>query len=669
MTRLLWLINRLRSMSGREIFWRLGGAITALFDVVRAAFRWAPAVGDVNTVTHDRFDPDFTVAPPGTVAGHFARMPESIDSDSLLASARMALENRISFFDLENQFLGDPIDWHRDFSSGTRGPVRHIAFTDYRDFTTFGDCKYVWEPNRHHQLVLLAQAYYLTGDAAYAKKVVEIMLHWIEENPFLVGMNWKSPLELGIRLINWVWAIDLIRSSNVLDAASWRSIVETAYRMTWEINRKYSRGSSANNHLIGEAAGVFVSTSYFQFFPQAREWQQRSKAILESELVAQTYADGCTREHAFGYQLFVMQFYSIARIVADRTNDPFSARATSRLHEMYRFTADICADTGNLPLLGDSDDGYVLDLGDRPSAPLGLISVGAQLFDDDSLLMDRSASAWWYFGSSIGDVSESNNSRTSRAYEDSGYFLLRSRSPKSGHRMSVLFDCAPLGFGPIAAHGHADCLSLTVAVNGLDFVVDSGTYDYFTFPEYRNYFRSTEAHNSVVIDDANQSKLLGPFLWGEKASPSLIDWMDSDEETRITGEYVGFFSLPEPITHRRTLRLSKNVPRLTILDEFETERSHRSKRLLHFHPDCRVVAFSDRALRVVRENTDIQITWTSGNSTLIESEDDRPHAWISDGYHRKRPSFALLIEERIGSDSKLECEVSPGDFADLKGES
>ena len=237
----------------------------------------------------------------------------------LVQQADAALEHRLSFFDLKAVSLGDPIDWQRDVASGKRGPMRLIQDTNYRDFSVFGDCKLVWEPSRHHQLVVLARAWQVTGERRYADGCVAQLEAWIDANPFGYGMNWRSPLELGIRIINWVAALDLVRGSGALSEESWQTIYHQAYLHVWEISRKYSPGSSANNHLVGELAGVFVACSYFKDFPDAARLRQDALARLEAWVADFAFSDGCTPEQALGYQFFVLQFLVIVMRMAERT--------------------------------------------------------------------------------------------------------------------------------------------------------------------------------------------------------------------------------------------------------------------------------------------------------------------------------------------------------------
>ena len=193
----------------------------------------------------------------------------------LLDRADAIAAHRFSFFDLENIDVGDPIDWNRDHASGIEAPRDFSAGIDYRDHRVAGDAKVVWEPNRHHQLVVLARAYRVTGDDRYAAAIVEQLESWLAQCPFGFGMNWRSPLELAVRLINWTWALDLIADYRSMPAGFQRKLLESIHLHVWDVARKYSRGSSANNHLIGEACGVFVATSYFTQLPGAVDSRER----------------------------------------------------------------------------------------------------------------------------------------------------------------------------------------------------------------------------------------------------------------------------------------------------------------------------------------------------------------------------------------------------------
>ena len=81
---------------------------------------------------------------------------------------------------------------------------------DYRSADDDRQVKQVWELSRHHHLTILAAAWQLTGNAAYPEMVARHLRSWWQHNPPLSGVNWASGIEIGIRLISWVWVRRLL---------------------------------------------------------------------------------------------------------------------------------------------------------------------------------------------------------------------------------------------------------------------------------------------------------------------------------------------------------------------------------------------------------------------------------------------------------------------------
>jgi len=216
-----------------------------MMDRFRFAMGNYPSIKDLPIKKdHPEIEPGFRVCDirPGEWASPAAKDDEARWLERLIRQADRISQHKFSFFDLSDHFLGDPIDWNRDHSSGKKGSMLFAPSIDYRDFRVNGDCKLVWEPNRHHQLVVLGRAYRAGGDVRYAEEVVKQMESWLEQCPFGRGMNWRSPMELAIRLINWVWAIDLIRDSGLFTGRFRTRVLNSAYLHLWEITRKDSRG-------------------------------------------------------------------------------------------------------------------------------------------------------------------------------------------------------------------------------------------------------------------------------------------------------------------------------------------------------------------------------------------------------------------------------------------
>ncbi len=646
MQNLGWYVNRLKSMDASEIAWRVRGLFRDQFDMLRLPAGFAPRPAGQNADAFPYPDPGFSCS---TITRESFEDHRAQYRDAwrirLINDADDICVNRLTYFDLERVDHGWPIDWQRDHSAGISGPLKLSILTDYRDFKNQGDCKLVWEPNRHHQLVVLARAWIVTGDRRYPDKIRDLLTAWIDANPFGYGMNWKSTLEHGIRIINWVWALDLIRDYDGLSQEQWQSIHATLYRLIWDAQRRYSRGSSANNHLIGEAAGVFFGCCYLARLGERERWIKESQAILEHEIIQQTFSSGCTREHAFGYQFFVLQFLHQCLLAGRQSGHPFSAAFEERLEAMYRFMHEIVADTGDIPNLNDRDDGYVVNLGETQRQPAALVSAGASLFGDN-LRVCESETEFWLSGESPPGSSPERR-RDSSAFQDAGYFLLR------GGRAAVFVDAAELGYGPIAAHGHADCLSLTLAIDGQQVLVDSGTYDYFSHPELRNYFRSTRAHNTVEIDSKDQSEMLGPFLWGKRASPDVLAVDDNDERATVSARHDGYGELDDSVIHQRDCTLRKHDHALDVLDTVDCRGRHAARIYWHFASGFELLELQDERAIVGNGSLKLEIESSHSGVAAVAPGSDDPLGWISPAYHVRMPSLCLVQHVSVDGPTRI----------------
>ena len=668
MQALHWYYKRFKAMSADEIVWRVRSSLRDRAD--RFIIRRRRKIRKLSAI----LDGDGRDSGPGfsvcdTLVGEKASFwPEDKNKRqwyyALLSRADRISRHQLSFFDLKDRHLGDPIVWNRDHKHKQRTPMVFSPSLDYRDVKKAGDCKYVWEPNRHHHLVVLGRAYRVSGDIKYAQAVAEQLESWLDQNPYGVGMNWRSGLELGIRLINWVWALDLIGESGAIKDELNLKILNSVYRHIWEIDRKYSHGSSVNNHLIGEAAGVFIAASYFNILKHAPVWCERSWEILNREIINQIYPDGGPVEQTVGYHLFILQFFVVSGIVARKTGQDFPQSYWLLLENMFEFLAAMSEGGKNLPAFGDCDDGYVLDLGSDPRNVKEWLAVGAILFKRNNFKAASggfSETAEWLFGQSgccsYDIISEVQNHQCkSIAFKDSGYYLLQNGEHDSTNRISVVFDCGPLGMGPLAGHGHADALSFTLRVFGRDVLIDPGTYDYFSYPAWRKYFRSTCAHNTIVIDGRDQSEMLGMFLWGRKAKADCISWQPTDAGGKVIGQHDGYACLKSPVTHKRMLDLDGRE--LVIRDDIITDGKHRIEVFFHLDEHCIINKAMENCYLVslgreklyIEFDRCLQVEWFNGSKDPI-------CGWISRGYHQKRASTTLVGRCVCEGNISLVCRI------------
>lgn len=626
---------------------------------------WKILDGDVNALAGGF---EVTDIPVGQWASSEAKTRERQWCDRLLAKADRIAAHRLSFLSLADHYLGNPIDWNRDYENDKSCPMKYSSLIDYRDTRVVGDCKFVWEPSRHHQLVVLGRAYRISGEDRYAQAVIEQLTSWLDQCPFERGMQWRSPLELAIRIINWVWTVDLIGPSGLVSGDFREKLLNSVHNHLWSISRNYSYGSSSNNHLIGEAAGVFIGSSYFCNLKKASQWRDRARRLLYREIFAQTFRDGGHREQAIGYHLFVLQFLLISAIVAKRTREEFPPEYWNRLEKMFEFISILSEAGPHLPMIGDADDGYVLDLGGDPHDVREWLAIGSDLFgreDFKHCALGHSESARWLLGSGSGEGPNDpgrpkpDRALQSAALRETGYYLLQYGQGENA--ISVVFDCGPLGYGALAAHGHADALSFVLRAFGVDVLVDPGTYDYFTYRQWREYFRSTRAHNTVVIDRQDQSVMEGSFLWSRRAHPRCLIWDPSAQGGRVMGEHDGYVRLDDPLVHHRTLELDGRARRLIIRDDLIADGGHDVEVFYHFAEQARVERLSARCFKV-----DVgpgELTVTMDNLLTVEEltcSTDPIAGWVSRGYHQKVPGTSLIGRCRIEGNTSLQCQIDIG---------
>jgi len=163
--------------------------------------------------------------------------------------------NKKFYFLGANFNFNDNIDWHYDPKDNKKWIIkkydeRKIHYSDLPK-----DVKIVWELNRHQYFFTLAKAYKLTNDSKYAECIISHILSWIKQNQNFIGINWSSSLEVSIRLISWICALDLIEESEIYKKNQ-KIIFEEIYKHIIFLRYNLSDDRLIHtNHLIGELSG------------------------------------------------------------------------------------------------------------------------------------------------------------------------------------------------------------------------------------------------------------------------------------------------------------------------------------------------------------------------------------------------------------------------------
>ena len=138
-----------------------------------------------------------------------------------------------------------------------------------------------------------------------------------------------------------------------------------------------------------------------------------------------------------------------------------------------------------------------------------------------------------------------------------------------------------------AAHGHADALSVVCSAQGTNWLVDPGTFVYTASKEWRDYFRSTQAHNTLIIDGQGQAQPGGPFKWLNLCPARLETWATLPNLDYASGMHDGYKRLAEPVVHRRHVVFVK-PDRWFLLDDLNGAGTHSLDFFFHFLPDAQL---------------------------------------------------------------------------------
>jgi hypothetical protein len=582
-----------------------------------------------------------SVLPPGAAS----RVPEPARA-AIIADAEQLMAGQWEMLGVLRSDMKEP-DWFLDPATGRRSAPEAYAFSlNHRDEAAVGNIKQVWEASRLQHLTLLAMAWYLTGEDGYAERVDAQLRDWWQQNPFLSGIHWTSGIELGVRLVNWAWirrllaqwpgAADLFEHNDLaLHQIHWHQQYLAAFE---------SRGSSANNHLIAEAAGQLAASCAFPWFPESQRWRRESAALLERSLRDNTFPSGINRELASDYHGFVAELGFFASIEAAAAHQPVSDDCWRLLCAMTDGIAALVDARLRPPRQADSDEGRVTLL-DAPAHNRwpALLALGGALFGRQEWWPSLPAKAGSELaGALLGAPRPAAGRASTRPWRfaDAGLTILRS-APAGGPEIWCRCDGGPHGFLSLAAHAHADALSVEVRHDGVDVLADPGTYCYHGEPEWRSYFRSTAAHNTAEIGGRSQSVEGGPFMWQRQARASESE----ASELSWTAEHDGYAALRPPASHRRSVRLHPAGPSIEITDVIDGA-GHEVRLFFHLGPEVMAELAAGAAT----------LTWPAAGGaggarlelpgeldwSLHRGETDPILGWYSPSLGLRVPAFTLV---------------------------
>jgi hypothetical protein len=509
------------------------------------------------------------------------------EAAEILREADAICSHRFRLLGYDNLSFGDEIDWHLDPVHGKRAPLDPWFKIAFLDFAVVGDHKITWELNRHQHFVTLAKARLLSGDKKYVRELIAEWRSWIQANPYPLGINWGSTLEVAFRSLSWIWVDHLL--SATAEYAEFRSELLPALAFHGRyIERYLSTYFSPNTHLLGEAVALFFLGVLYPQMPDAARWQDTGWKTLLQEARRQVRPDGVYFEQSLYYHVYALDFFLHARLLAERNGIEIPASYDSVLERMLDVVASL-AQAGPAEGFGDDDGGRVWNpRRNRTEQMTDPLALGAVIYSRQFSSTRLTEEAIWLCGEKA--VVEAARSKAmpqirslsvAKAFADAGLYVISDSLPFA---QTMMVDAGPQGVGR-SGHGHADALSVRLTVDGRRWLVDSGSGVYVSQnPADRNKFRGTGAHNTMLVDGADQAVADEPFSWTHIPTTRAENWIAGKSFTYFVGSHNGYARLADPVVHRRhVLKIAGGV--WLIRDVALGQAQHELDVRWHFAPD------------------------------------------------------------------------------------
>lgn len=638
------------SMDRAELADRVRQQIMARADAVRArgGFQFGEKLNGAGTYPDGKFFFASATVPSLCMALR-KRFPK--EAEAILHGAQRICEHRFDLLGYEDLNYGTQIAWHTDLVHKKQAPRKPWYQIRYLDFNQVGDSKVTWELNRHQHFVTLAKAYRLSGEENFAGEIFTQWQHWHTQNPYPIGINWASSLEVAFRSLSWIWTYLLLADSGVMPSDFRRQWLRALSVSGRHIECYLSTYFSPNTHLLGEAVALFFIGTMCPELPSANRWKRLGWKIVLREANRQVQPDGMHFEQSTYYHVYALDFFLHAGILANLNDVPVPPNFDATLEKMME-ALRLLTRAGAPPRFGDDDGGRLFDPRRNRAEHLpDPLATGAVLFsrgDFKAVAGNLREETLWLLGESGAEefdrLAVHDPDPGSAALPSAGLYFM------SGPRRQLVIDAGRQG-AATAGHGHADALSVCVNANGRALLIDPGTCEYVG--KDRRLFRSTAFHNTLLVDGKGQAQPKGPFSWTRLPHVQSEGWITGQTFDLFVGSHDGY----SPVTHRRWVFSLKGQFWL-VRDLAIGEGEHALDLFWHLNPessekhDAFVNRLGEDGLRILGVGgtdwrRDVRSGWWSPVYGKME-----PANVLHFGTVSKLPAEFVSLLEPVGADAK-----------------
>ncbi len=547
--------------------------------------------------------------------------------DLIKEQADKILDHQFCFFFNTYHTLGNPPDWFLNPVTQRRAnDQQHWCDTDFFD-PALGDIKFIWEPSRFAWTYSLIRAYAATGDEKYLERFWELFEHWLQENQPNIGPNYSCGQECSIRLMAMCFAYFHLKNHSLTTDERLKKLLLAIVVHTDRIYHNIDFAiSTRTNHSIIEAAGIYMVGLCFPEFQKSELWHKQGKTILKQEILKQLYPDGSYIQHSMNYHRLMLQGILWSLILSEINEDAFGQEVHQRVESSLEFLYEMVdPNQGYVPIYGANDGALIIPLNTcdyrdyRPVIQLGYTffkeksAYDKGLWDEDIL---------WLLGpkEQPGIIP---TQRGNKQYSHGGYYTLGSSDSWAMIRCHSFKD----------RPSHADMLHFDLWWKGLNILRDAGTYMYNCDQPWQNYFGSTKAHNTVVVDEQSQMRKSGHFMWFDWVKSELEQYHVFPESRAVYFQGCHHGYAAKGIIHRRSVAHFDQKTWIVVDDLLGVGEHHVE---LNWHLLDMKSQHSDHKLDIETPHGPIQMITLSSADDLqhhfISGDEKKPFGWCSTYY-------------------------------------
>jgi len=472
-----------------------------------------------------------------------------------------------------------PVDWHVDFRSGYRWPVRVWGGATAYGHRHGVDVKVPWELGRLQHLPHLALAYAAQADERLATEFHDQVLDFLGANPPGWGVQWACAMDVAIRAANLVLAWEIFTAHGARFSLEFEEELASslsaharhiAHNLEWSPQHR-------GNHYLADIVGLAFAACALPRGTESDLWLVFAAQQLDAEIKHQFLADGGNFEASTAYHRLSLEMalYAVALILGlddDRKAvfaeydaaawglipkvapgpmawPPFSPEVLERLALALGFSQTVTKPSGDMVQVGDNDSGrfFILEPNQSPLA-LGYL-VGGRLtqamlaaLSGGALPAPAQFSPAVAIDGALPTESPSVRLRLVAADPTALDGLQAFSCPDFGlygwknGRSFISIRCGRLHDGR-GAHAHNDQLAVEIEIDGVAWVRDPGSFAYTGDLAARNAYRSALAHFVPRCGQAEPAALnQGPFHLDDNAQARVLRFSGQD----FAGSHQGF---------------------------------------------------------------------------------------------------------------------------------